>query len=530
MLRSASSKGKLSFSPNRLDAVAALGLFGIALGVRLPFLTLIPSFWNSELGEALDAAEIALGQSLPLIVPGQPHLGPVAIYPLALVLRVGGLDPFTPRLFAAVAGALCAVATLLLGRAVGARGGAVLAGLLVATNALHILINSHIFWTNSLTPLFSTLALTALVLSLQVERVPRPLSRRGWFLLAVFLWGLALQSHPSVWTLLPGIGLGVMLDRRARLHLREAWSWLAPLAFVLAIANLFGFNLATGFASLVVLRAKSYALPEAGTLWQNFPERLRDFAVELLRVLSSNLPATFTLDGATLTVAVWFALALWLGLKQRQTLLFYPMLSAALLLALGNKAYNLGYAERYIMFLLPLASVLMGLAAEEAWHWLRRMTMSHVLRTALALAGIIALAWWIVQPLVTLRDYYDGEMRSGRSNAAYLAGDEVASRYAGSGYAVLLDPELKDYQVVLNASDIGSTLAYLFKMHGLETQSGVELTTRIPGGTFSGETFLLPLAQSGFEERGQHLVICVVRDSTARRLFVFPVKNNECPG
>lgn len=523
MLHSAFVKAKLVLT-HQPDAIVAACLLCLALAVRLPYLTLVPPFWNSELGEALAAAQIATGSSLPLMIPGQPHIGPVALYPLALILPLGGLNPFTPRVFAAVAGALTVIATFLLGRSVGSRGAATCAGLLAATNAFHILINSHIFWTNSLTPLFTTTALTVLIVSLRDAPLPRPVSRRGWLIVAFFMWGLALQSHPSVWTLLPGLGLAIALVPHLRLCLRAAWSWRAPLAFLFAYGNVIAFNLATGFASLAALTAKSYALPESNEVWQNLPGRLSDLAVELIRVLSSNLPVVLVPGAVAFTAVLWFTFALALCVKKRQTLLLYPTLSAILLLALANKAYNSGYAERYIMFLLPVACVMMGLAVEYVWQEFQKTAAPRVLKRTFALLAVVALAWWFTQPLAALADYYDLEIRSGRSNQTYLAWNDLASQYANSGYQVLLDPGLNQFQVVLNASDIGTTLAWFFEMHGIVT---AELAEQTPSGEPVAQ-FALPLARSGTEEQQRELVVCVIQNSTARRFYILPAENDRC--
>jgi hypothetical protein len=96
-----------------------------------------------------------------------------------------------------------------------------LAAGLLATNGPHVVVNSHIAWSNCLTPLLTTLAFWALL---------RAGEARPFLPLAGLLLGLALQTHPLVVAMLPGLALAVLLhDARS---LRTPWPWLAAAAFL----------------------------------------------------------------------------------------------------------------------------------------------------------------------------------------------------------------------------------------------------------------------------------------------------------
>lgn len=513
---------------NRLDGVLALLLFFFALALRLPYITLVPPLWNTEIAEASDAAEIAWGHSLPLVLPSQPHIGPVAAYPLALVLRLIGFDPFVPRLFVAVIGALTVVAAFLLARTMGGRLGAVIAATLLATSSFHILINSHVFWTNSITPFLTTVALTALTVSLASPVAGQNNRRPVWFVLAFVLWGLALQSHPSVWTLLPGLVLALALQPSLRSNWRRAWTWVAPAAGLLAYSNIILFNLTSGFASISALRTKYYALPEEQLFWRTFPARLQEMGDELLRVVTSNLPEAFALEPRTFALTVWLALALVQGVRKQRSLLLYPAASAALFIAIFNKAYNLAYVERYIMFLAPIVFVLMGLAVEDGWAWFRKQPLPRLWMTGGSLAALGAIIVLVLFPLPALMSYVDREIQAGRSNKEYLPWVEFARQYAGSGYRVVISPELDQSAVVLNAGGVGTTIAYLFAMNGTQTQLAPP-EQLVPSGQNRPVTkFVMNLFGSGFEERQRTLAVCVMDDKTQRVLTIYPDLANEC--
>lgn len=511
------------------DTLIAVALFFIALVVRLPFLDLVPPWWNSEIAEALDAAQLALGHSFPLVVPSQPHLGPVAVYPLAVVLDLVGLNPLLPRVVVAICGALTVSATFVLVRVMGGRWIALLAAGLLATNSFHILINSHIFWTNSFTPLLTTLAMLALISSLE-RATPPPFSRHVWLVSAFLLWGLALQSHPSVWTLVPGLLVAVFLEPRYRANLRLAWTWWAPLAGLAAYSNIIIFNLMTGLTSLTVLGAKSYALPEPRYLVPGFPGRVRDLALELWRVLSSNLSPTIALDLVSVGIAIWVLSALSLAGIKRRGLLFWSTISAGLLIAFLNQAYNVGYAERYVMFLVPMVLAVMVLGIQDLARWIQYESRARHWKKGAAVLGVGVCAFLVARPVLPLLDFYMQEIQAGRSNEAYLPWSELAAGYAGTGYEVLLDEDLNQFQAVLNGSDVGNTLEYLFRLNGVEAHFATAAQLEILRKGLTATPIEMRLESSGFELRQENLWLCLVREPTRRAVIIYPGRNGTCSG
>lgn len=187
-----------------LDTAALIGLVLLALALRWPDLMLVPRF-TDELLEVQPGIQIARGQAFPL-VNWQPHIGAMFNYLVAAAFLLVGPRIEVGRLVVMLLGALTVVPAYLLGRGVGGRGIGVLTGLLVAVSATHIAVNSHIAYSHSLTPLFSTTGLWLLHRAV--------VGRSGWRLaVAGLAFGLALQSHPSALAALAGPGCLPGLER-----------------------------------------------------------------------------------------------------------------------------------------------------------------------------------------------------------------------------------------------------------------------------------------------------------------------------
>lgn len=510
------------------DVALSLGLFVPALLLRLWNITLVPPLWYSEIQETLDAVDIALGRTLPLVLPSQPHLGPVAAYPLALVLRLTGLQPFTPRIFMAVVGALTVVAAYWLARVWAGRLAGFMAGALLAVNPFHIVINSHFMWTNSATPLLVTLALLALTVG--VERRGRSIgSARASLVLGGVLFGLALQSHPSVIGLAPGLALWFLASPGGLARLRERWTWLAAAAAGLAYSNIVIYNLANGFRSLEVAGAKTYALPESQVALSQFPERLQALVTELLLLITGRLSGALAFDVPTLVLGVWFILALAFSLRRSRGFFFWTTLSTALIIGYSNKVYNVAYAERYIMFLVPIAYATMGLAAAGAWRALRARTRRPALSALAAVCALGLFGLLLVQPVLVLDEYYRQEMASGRSNEQYLAWSDAAASRAQQGYRVLIGRGLDEEQVVRFGSTFATSLDYLLRMQGIATSFAPVADLERLIAESPETTNILLLERTEYAHLRVRVPLCVLDGRPGRVMALYLGPATPCP-
>jgi MYXO-CTERM domain-containing protein len=208
------------------EAVLVLVLVAVAAAIRWVDLWTIPIFTDEgdEIGLAL---RIFRDGARPL-TNDDPYLGPLFNYLLASLFWIAGPDPWLPRGLMLVLGALTIAPAYLLAREISlstgaSNGRAILAGTvaagLLAVNAAHVVVNSHVAWGNCATPLFTTTAVWLLARASRLGAGADGLHGAGGMLLVLAgaAFGLALQTHPSVAVLLPGAGLFVAWQR---------WRWL----------------------------------------------------------------------------------------------------------------------------------------------------------------------------------------------------------------------------------------------------------------------------------------------------------------
>ena len=106
---------------------------------------------------------------------------------------------------------------------------------------MHVALNSHIAWSNCITPLFTTAALWLTHRAVMAERP----SRLVW---AGGAWGLALLTHPTAALFLPAIGLYVVGTHPRWIVTR--WPWLACGVGLIACSTLVWANIQGGLVGI----------------------------------------------------------------------------------------------------------------------------------------------------------------------------------------------------------------------------------------------------------------------------------------
>jgi hypothetical protein len=405
--------------------VAAL-VAGAAL-IRRVDLWSIPIFTDEgdEIGLAL---RIVRDGARPL-TNDDPYLGPLFNYLLAGLFWVAGPGPWLPRALVLALGACTIVPTYLLARELGlgvgaTRGRAILAGSLaaglLAVNAGHVVVNSHVAWGNCLTPLLTTTACWLLARAARpdtrlstrsgVRQDARPvdgLARaaddpsgagrtngivRGvtagvtagvatgvtdgaWaagggvaLVLACVTFGLALQTHPSVAALLPGAA--VFVAWRPRRWLSRPWPYVgaglvlavqAPTLLYVAREGL------AGWVDAILEKQEMYDGAESlglSALLERLGPATHALGASLGGLLNDrDTPLPPAWHPAVVLALVLAALALiWLA-RRRQPLPALVALSGLLVLPLVNGKYApLVSNTRYLA---PLVAVL--IASIAAW-------------------------------------------------------------------------------------------------------------------------------------------------------------------
>jgi 4-amino-4-deoxy-L-arabinose transferase-like glycosyltransferase len=400
------------------EVVLVIVLVLLAAAVRWPELNILPPY-TDETEESLRAWSIAQGELRPL-TNVDAYVGALWSYVVAGGFRVLGRSPEVPRLLSLVAGSLTVGATYLLGRQLWGPLVGTLAALLLVVNAAHILVNSHVSWSNCATPLFTTLAIWLLVRALD-----QPARAMRWALVGL-TFGLALQTHPSVATILAGAML-YALWRQPHLPLRPG-AWLAVLLLAVGYGNVLLYNLQSGFDTLVqAQRVGSEYAGGAGLDGAGYIGSVLGILVLLVQTTAGLVDprmtaAEYVFDPRFVVVLAAIVAALVWSVRQRDLLFVCLAVPVIVLVPALNQRWSPILASRYIMPLVPIilvsvAGLLVALVRRRRGG-LRPTpgTIPGIDSTyeIVAVAGIGALVA-LVQ-LGGLWSYYATEIAAGRSN------------------------------------------------------------------------------------------------------------------
>jgi 4-amino-4-deoxy-L-arabinose transferase-like glycosyltransferase len=475
--------------PVEAEALLILALFGFALIMRWPNLMRLPHF-TDEIGEIRYLLQIYRGEHFPLTAQVK-YFGPVHHYLVALCFWLFGPSITLPRTIVCVIGALTVVMTYLIGRELGGWRLGLLGGALLATLPQHIIVNSHVAWENSTTPIYATICCYAILRAVRALPVPDaaggvpPPGRRfraagGWLLLCGLVFGLMLQTHVGTIVLAPAIGgtfLFALWRTRAWHILRTPWPFLAPLLTILAYSPVIIENVRSGFAGYYRARGRDYAFvadPSTNTYISN----LRNLLYEVARMISNpfRTPAR-PLDYFTspyMLIAVTLALiGLTLLARRGRPLPALATLITALAMPYFNHAYGVDgdrylVTGRYIAFLLPLLMIAVGagalaLTALALRAVPRRPWPGVELRTLAAVVPVMLMLALILYPIIPLRRYYTHESALDPDNASFLDTVAFVNSVRGTRAPVLIGPlfykvDLKDGADARDILDILLTL------------------------------------------------------------------------
>ncbi|HYU18533.1 MAG TPA: glycosyltransferase family 39 protein [Chloroflexota bacterium] len=482
-----------------------IGLAGLALAIRWPYLWDVPQFTD----ESVDILwSYGIYQGKRPLTGFNAYTGPFHYYLQAALFWLFGPSVYIPRLLVMVLGVGAVVATYLLGEEVGraltprsalvpnpspsrgegsvepaearvrlaGRWAGLVAGGLLATNASHIVASSHLAWPHSTLALYLTLSFWLLERALRLASGPLLVA-------AGLAFGLAQQQHPTILLLWPVFIAYVLW--RGGWFFTTRWAYLAIAAFLIGTSPLVIYNLRSGLGSLRESEEQRAAYQQG---------RDKDFsyggrAAEVL-LTSARLPASAIDQRPTAvdylrdpTVLGYTALVLaGLGLTARLGL-FGPLLAVLaflVLLPLFPASHdNLPRQARYLMPMLPL--VYAGVGGLAAWAAVR-VRGHHRAELGLAIAAIALVGY----PLLPLASYYADIFAAGETNARYFITLEAAERLRRADEPVVLDPTLQRDRPGAGAT-AQRTFDYLFTLRGVPhvtlEQSSERLDRRVPGST-----------------------------------------------
>lgn len=427
--------GSFLNQPLWLRAVILALLLGVfALLVRIPNYMTIPPLTDEfkEVGLAMDISESGIRP----LTNVADYIGPILPYLVAFVINILGPTIYWPRLVVLILGTLTVIATFFFGKTL-ARGdwrvGAA-AALLLANNAHHILLNSHVAWSNDTTPLFTTLAMLAYLIATRSSR-PR------WLIATGVLYGLALQTHPSVLALVPAFVIDFFWRRESRAALRTAFPYLGVLGTVLAYGPVLFFNLQTNFGSLRAASAANYALEPspslARTLDSLVPQLYAMARVAFGLFASDRLDEPLlhliwlTFAAVTLTACVWMA-------RRGEIFPLLVSICALLVFATFNRYVSIPMSGRYFQFLTPIVFCAWSQAGFYLWDaWsARRDAWRSVGRIGLA----VVFAFLCLLSIWQLENHYAEARDNGHNNSSMVQIIETLRRAPEA--PVLLEWEL----------------------------------------------------------------------------------------
>lgn len=372
---------------------------------------LLPAFSDESL-EVRWAMDIALGRRLPLTAYDS-YYGPLFPYLIAAAFKIFGLGLTVPRTVIMVFGALTAPATFWCGRIVGGRWTGAIAGALVVASPTLVLYSSHYAWSNSLTPCFSTLAVTCLCAG--VQRQSRAALAMGGALVA-----LTIQTHPL--TIVGWAGAVFWLIHSRRRHPWLTWNELARPAVFCAIgyAPMLVANVLKPAISLRLALQRTYVFSPTAEPGE-YIRRMVDLLKTLVDMLAGGLgverfPATTT----ALVVASAALMAMVIADWMRGTRLIACMIVSTILLMPWCVKL---FMPRYLAFLLPVSfvaavdpMVMAVRSAAESQAPAQRRSW-QVAASALALVMLAAALWF---PSRVLDRYSNWALANGLSNEGYF--------------------------------------------------------------------------------------------------------------
>ncbi|MEN6349095.1 MAG: glycosyltransferase [Syntrophomonas sp.] len=416
------------------ELAIGIGLFVLALAVRLPWLWQIPRYID-ELREVALGYSIYLGEALPLHNAAQ-DIGAMHNYILAAIFAIFGPNIYLPRLYVAVTGALTVVLLYRLGFLLFDRWTGLVAAGLLLSSGMHIMV-THMAWANCTTPFFFTLALLA-------TEVARHKKSGGWLLAASLLWAATLQTHSSAVIYVSVAAVYILSPFfRSRASIKAGWYYGGILLFLAGYFNMIYFNIVSRGGSIRWLSNKGYAMEQQPGV-QSFFLNLEQMLIELVRSIASIYAEhthllSYLLNPLFLLALLLLLLGSWAAIKKQQSLPVWMLLGGMMVIPWINHRYTFYLATRYIMPLIICALLLLAVGVV----FLIREGKQHVQNGRIIVVPATAiLLLFIVYQLFPFYSYCARSNSTNLSNQVALQVMSVVNHYERGKTLVLIDRDL----------------------------------------------------------------------------------------
>jgi hypothetical protein len=342
-------------------------LFLVALGIRIPFLFTVPEFRSNE----LDITLRLLNQGVIPLHNQHAHIGALSNYIFAAAFLIFGKHYWVQRVLILVMGSITVALLYPLGKRLVGASAAFLGSLMLAGSMYHIFELSHMPWSNSMTPFFVICFLLSLLIALEFQK-------SYWLIFSGFLFGLALQSHPSVITLVPFIICLFLLQGKDKIYfwLKKPAPYLMFVAGLVGYANMIYYNLVSRLGTVSHAFSKTtYSLEENRTV-TSYLHNLKGESILLLRLLSGAAEEQYSLHSYFLNpffllLAFSLIAGIFFCIRGRKWELPLVLLFPFLIIPIVNRSYEFCKFGRYFGFLIPIMCLLSAYAAIELLNFFR---------------------------------------------------------------------------------------------------------------------------------------------------------------
>jgi 4-amino-4-deoxy-L-arabinose transferase-like glycosyltransferase len=450
------------------DIGISLILFLLALIVRIPYLYDVPRFID-EWREIALSVQIARGEAWPLHNTSH-DIGPIHNFVLAGLFKVFGYSVYLPRLYVAILSAATVVVTYWITRHWFGRMTALIAGLLLATNSMHILV-THMAWSNVTTPFFVGLAL--LITLKAMGQV-----RRALWALTALTWAIALQTHPSVVAILLGVFFYFIRYFGWRAFYREPHFRIAIFVFIAGYSNMIVHNILKPFDSFLWVKRKDYALNQDFSIY-GYISNIIEMANELVHSLSSTFPdGEGWLHWFSVSIMCLFIIAMIKGFYQLRafhhgSLLVSIVISSLLVIPILNDQYEFYLWTRYITYLLPICLIAISIGfCSWLMNWKGSQLKQWNFKSGAFLLVVASLI--LILPLYHLYIYAGNYIESGRDNSAEFFAVRTLLSINTAATLIAVDKQGKQAEALskmLRLKGFTSTLVGIDPNEGAEAQA-----------------------------------------------------------
>lgn len=267
-----------------------------------------------------------------------------------------------------------------------------------------------------------------------------------WLIFSGFLFGLALQTHPSVITLFPAVLCIFLLQGKNRIFnlLKTPTPYLAIVAVLIGYGNMLYYNILSRFGSIHgAMTYPTYALEQHPGAF-SYVKNTEGAWMLLLRLVSGaaedqNSLLSYWKNPFLVLCAAGLLMGIILCIKRKKWEILALLASPILLIPVLNQGYDLCKFGRYLGFLIPIAYLLFAYAAMELLRFIP--SRSERVGKFLPILGIVLTSAFFVYHQIELKKSYIELQRQDQTMHAFQQIRSILLKnYERKTSWILIDP------------------------------------------------------------------------------------------